>query len=35
MKKKITRRRIKRKPGPSKLYFTAETQEAIEKFQKS
>ena len=35
MKKKITRRRIKRKPGPSKLYFTAETQEAIEKFQKA
>lgn len=36
MKKKITRRRrIKRKPGPSKLYFTAETQESIEKFQQS
>ena len=33
MKKKITRRRIKRKPGPSKLYFTADTQKAIEKFQ--
>ena len=33
MKKKVTRRRIKRKPGKSKLYFTAQTQEAIEKFQ--
>ena len=37
MKKKIVRRRrrIKRSKTPGKHYFTAETQDAIEKFQKA
>jgi len=36
MKKKIVKRRkIKRSKGKSKLYFTAETQTAIEKFQQA
>jgi len=33
MKKKVVRRKIKRSKGKSKLYFTADTQVAIEKFQ--
>jgi len=32
-KKVVKRRKIKRKPGKSKLYFTADTQASIEKFQ--
>jgi len=33
MKKKVVRRKIKRSKTPGKHYFTAQTQEAIEKFQ--
>ena len=33
MKKKVVKRRIKRRKGKSKLYFSAETQTAIEEFQ--
>ena len=33
MKKKVVKRRIKRRKGKSKLYFSAETQAAIEEFQ--